>query len=1066
MASKKKKQKGMVFHQEGATNPAAAPAADHPPARFVVPKPGKASEGGMEPGTGITHKEADTMGKPKVYPSKETIRTCEGLPDVKHPPGPDNLSPDSIRSGIRVTLDNNSMWNEFFRCRTEMILTQQGSRMFPSCRFRISGLQPSRKYSLVMDVQPLDNSCYKWTGKTWQVAGKAESHVKSQPFAHPDSPSAGQHWMQSPVSFYKLKLTNNISDQDGNTVLRPLHRYLPRLHVVQSDKAAKDIKLNGPSVVTFTFPQTEFMAVTAYQNSRFSQLKVDYNPFAKGLKEEGSGSLGLLKLKLKSGKDSLKDGGTTSSEQHPVKKSLKSLLANHKPKSSKPVDPTPSGSGDLQKKTTTEEDQAAVTGESLCSNPLPAQKLFSELIREAHVSLHRCNLEQLGINNNTPHRTERTNSKTTALKSKDVPKRESIPGRTQRDTSSAKTADTVVTKRKVKKDKDLLNSVNCKDKVRTDCSEVSNVVAQNSSVDSDSQSKPEVPPEEIKKHKRLAPLPALALFLKQHSTKSKMAKSKLDPPPPEAPAGLPSDCANKATNSSKDLTGDVLNQASGHTDAHLPPDKMNVTGQVVGTACKPSSPLCPDAVVFTDPKTLRSQDSLVVSTDPKTLRSQDSLVVSTDPKILRSQDSLVFSADPKTLRSHDSLVVCADPNTLRSHGSLVVSTDPKTLRSQDLLASVSESIGPEPTVTQVLPNSDLQFCKASTSISNISSTLATSSVSPILLSVLPNSAPNSPPTPTIPESSTLPSQSLTMKSDSLLPDPECSSFGFEPLSPASSPEPLPSLPISLSFDLDATTSETTPKSVHPEEFQHSEDSASVFKWHTVLPPPEPYVDPPFTFQPQALPLGSVTPPLFPSQTPSHPEPQTHDPSTPMSPSDPTPSFQESEQSLPFPAELSPLALQLPLSPTFSSLGGDGLSPTPSLADLVHFFSIDDNLGMEVEFANTEPLHGPSPPPTTVEANAPEPSQQVEPSPANKPCKRKKKKTQRQKLAKTDATPEVDASIYTKMQPNLEEVEEQLFISFTSKEALKRHVVDSSDVVQQPETAPEGHLQRCTDAPGN
>ncbi|KAA8582414.1 hypothetical protein FQN60_009154 [Etheostoma spectabile] len=1005
MASKKKKQKGMVFHQEGATTPAAAPAADHPPARFVVPKPGKASEGGTEPGTGVTHKEADAMGKPKVYPSKEAIRTCEGLPAVKHPAGPDNLSPDSIRGGIRVTLDNNSMWNEFFRCRTEMILTQQGSRMFPSCRFRISGLQPSRKYSLVMDVHPLDNSRYKWNGKTWQVAGKAESPVKSQPFAHPDSPSAGQHWMQSPVSFYKLKLTNNISDQEGNTVLRPLHRYLPRLHVVQSDKAAKDIKLNGPSVVTFTFPQTEFMAVTAYQNSRFSQLKVDYNPFAKGLKEEGSGSLGLLRLKLNSGKDSHKDGDTANSELHPVKKSLKSLLANHKPKSSKPMDARPSG------------------------NPRPAQKLFSELIREAHVSLHRCNLEQLGINNTTPHRTERTNSKTTALKSKDVPKRESIPGRTQRETSSAKTADTVVTKRKVKKDKDLLNSLNCKDKIRTDCSEVSNVVTQNSSVDSDSQSKPKVPPEEVKKPKRLAPLPALALFLKQHSTKSKMAKSKIDPPASEAPADPPSDRANKVTNSSKDLTGEVLNQASGHTDAHLHPDKMNVTGQVVGTACKPPSPLCPDAVVSTDSKTLSSQDSLVVSTDPKTLRSHGSLVVSTDAKTLSSQE-------------------------------------PKTLRSQDLLASVSESTGPEPTVTQVLPNSDLQFCKASTSISNISSTLTTSSVSPILLPVLPNPAPNSPPTPTIPESPTLPSQSLTMKSDSLLPDPECSSFGFEPLSPASSPEPLPSLPISLAFDLDATTSETTPKPGHPEEFQPCEDSASVFKWHTVLPPPEPYEDPPFTFQSQALPLASVTPPLFQSQTPSHLEPQTHDPSTPMPPSDPPPSFQESEQSLPFPAELSPLALQLPLSPTFSSLGGDGLSPTPSLADLVHFFSIDDNLGMEVEFAGTEPLHGPSPPPTTVEANAPEPSQEVEPSPANKPCKRKKKKTRRHKLAETDVTPEVDASIYTKMQPNLEEVEEQLFISFTSKEALKRHVVDSSDVAQQPETAPEGHLQPGAGAPGN
>lgn len=367
MASKRK-QKGMVFQQEGATTPAAAPAADHPPARFVVPKPGKASEGGMEQSTRVTNEEADMMGKPNMYPSKEPIRTADGLPAVKRPassnPPSDTLSPDSVCRGVKVTLDNNGMWNEFFRCKTEMILTKQGSRMFPYCRFRISGLQPSRKYSLFMDVQPLDSSRYKWTGKSWQVAGKAESHVKSQPFAHPESPSTGQHWMQSPVSFYKLKLTNSISEQEGNTVLHPMHRYLPRLHLVQTDKAAKDVKLTGPSVVTFTFHQTEFMAVTAYQNSRLSQLKVDYNPFAKGLKEEGATSCGL-KLKLNSGKDSHRAGGSTTNEQHPVKKSLKSLLANHKPRSSKAADAKPSGSGDLQKNSTTKEDQSAgsVSGE-------------------------------------------------------------------------------------------------------------------------------------------------------------------------------------------------------------------------------------------------------------------------------------------------------------------------------------------------------------------------------------------------------------------------------------------------------------------------------------------------------------------------------------------------------------------------------------------------------------------------------------------------------------------------------------------------------------------------------
>ncbi|XP_070697775.1 MAX dimerization protein MGA a [Pempheris klunzingeri] len=968
------------------------------------------------------------MGKPNMHPSKEAVRTSDGLPAVKHPvtsnPQSGNLSPDGTCKGIKVTLDNNSMWNEFFRCRTEMILTKQGSRMFPYCRFRISGLHPSRKYSLIMEIQPLDNNRYKWTGKSWQVAGKAECRIKSQPFAHPECPSVGQHWMQNPVSFYKLKLTNNISDQEGNTVLHPMHRYLPRLHVVQTDKAAKDIKLNGPGVVTFTFPQTEFMAVTAYQNSRFSQLKVDYNPFAKGLKEDGSSSW-ALKLKLNSGKDAHKDGDATTAEQHPVKKSLKSLLANHKPRSSKVADSKPLVSHDLQKDPTPNKDESTskVTGECSCSNSHPAQKLFSELIREAHVSLQRCNLEQLGINSSASHRTERPNAKTTASKSNglDVSRRDGISVKTHRQASPARKGEAVVAERTVGEEGDSL-----KDDVRTDCSEVGEVAAapaesQISSVDL--QREPGAPSEvKVKQHKRPAPLPlpALARFLKQHSTKSKKAKSKPDSPPPALPSDSPTESLSSgaapasrspdhATIPSKDLTGHIAESdstACGHTAARLYQGEtvFNVTGPAVETTRQPSSPSRPDGVASQDPKGPRTDD---------------------------------FSAS----------------------------------------VPAAESTGPEPDGTPVLPNLDQPISNFGKSISTISSTRTTSSASTILSPPHDKAlaAPNSPQTPPTTESSTLPSYSPAMASDSLLPDPECSSFGFEPMSPASSPEALPSLPVSLTIELDSTTSEPTPKVTAPEELPHGKDSAvSVFKWHTVLPPPEPYVHSSFTTftsTPQTLPLASVQSPLLPSQSPTLSEPHTFHTSTSMPPPDPdpdpdpdpAPSLPESEQLLPFPAELSPLALQLPLSPTFSSLDADGLSPTPSLADLVHFFSTDDDLGMGVDFSNTEVVGVPCPPTTTVEANTQQPCQQVQPIPAQVPRKRRKK-SRRRKLAKMTVDQKVDDSTYTCMQPSLEEVEEQLFISFTSKEALKLHIVDPSEGSgSQPPMTPEGHLQQAAAA---
>ncbi|KAL3049805.1 hypothetical protein OYC64_009124 [Pagothenia borchgrevinki] len=995
MASKKKR-KGMVFHQEGATSPVAAPAADHPSSRFVVPTLGKASEGGMEQSNCATNEEADMMGKPNMYPFKEPVRNADGLAAVKLPYSsntePDNLSPDSICQGIKVTLDNNGMWNEFFKCKTEMIVTKQGSRMFPYCRFRISGLQPSRKYSLIMDIQLLDISRYKWDGKSWQVAGKAESHGKSQPFAHPESPSTGEHWMKNPVSFYKLKLTNNVSEQEENTILHPMHRYLPRLHVIQTEKASEDINLKGRNLMTFTFPQTEFMAVTAYQNPQLSQLKVDYNPFAKGLKEESSSPFGL-KLKLNSEKDVHKGGGTTTNEQHPLKKSLKSLLANHKPKSLKAVDAKPSGSSDLQNKSTPNEDQSAasVTGE--CSgNSRPAQKLFSELIREAHVSLHRCNVEQLAITNGTSPRTEQTQTKTTALKSneQEVPRRDSRSVKTNSAPSSAKNGETVQTKRNVKEN--LLNSTNCKDNVRTDSSELHNdspAVSQNSSVESDHQHQLKA---QQQKRAVPLPLPALARFLKQHSTKSKKAKSKLDSPPRAIPSELSSNSKSsaaaptcpqsdpfvKATDPSKDPTGDITkynNLASGHTsEHHLDEMDLNVTGQAGQTANEQSSPSCPDDNATTDPN------------------------------------------GPEDFLASVSVTECNSPE------------------GQD--------------GKPVLPHFYQPFCALGTSLSTISSTLATSSEPPIWSpthdTVLP--APNFP--QTINDSSTLPSDSPTSKSDSLLPDPECSSFAFEELSPASSPEPLPSLPLSLALEFDCSTSEPPPLAVSPEELQHSE--VSVFKWHTVLPLPKPYIETSLTtFQPTPETPPLVASPLLPSQS----EPQVIDTSTSMAPLDPGPSFQEDVQLLPFPAQLSPLALQLPLSPTFSSLDGDGLSPTPSIAELVYFFSNDHDLGME--FSNTETIEVPCSPPSKVE----EPSPQVQPIPAKRTCKQKKKSRQR-KLVDVDQDPS-----YGRMHPNLEEVEEQLFISFTSKEALKLHLADSADGPDsQPQTTPEGPvLQQTTDA---
>lgn len=204
--------------------------------------------------------------------------------------------PSCISTNIQVTLENESVWSRFHSLGTEMILTKQGRRMFPCCRFRLNGLEPARKYSLIMDIMPVNDFTHKWNGKTWEPVAAGEPHGPGNVCIHPESPAPGQQWMESAVSFYKVKLTNESIDLEDCLHLHPMHRYQPRLYVVPLD-SDEPAALDGPNVQIFTFPVTEFYAVTSYQNPQITQLKIDCNPFAMAFRED-SKSIRLVQNKF------------------------------------------------------------------------------------------------------------------------------------------------------------------------------------------------------------------------------------------------------------------------------------------------------------------------------------------------------------------------------------------------------------------------------------------------------------------------------------------------------------------------------------------------------------------------------------------------------------------------------------------------------------------------------------------------------------------------------------------------------------------------------------------------
>ncbi|XP_059577296.1 T-box transcription factor TBX10 [Alligator mississippiensis] len=190
-------------------------------------------------------------------------------------------------SNVSVQLEMRSLWEEFNRLGTEMIVTKAGRRMFPTFQVKLSGLDPLADYVLLMDFMPLDDKRYRYAfhSSSWLVAGRADPAAPGRVHFHPDSPAKGAQWMRQIVSFDKLKLTNNLLDDNGHIILNSMHRYQPRFHVVFVDPRQDSERFAHENFKSFTFTETQFMAVTAYQNHRITQLKIASNPFAKGFRD-------------------------------------------------------------------------------------------------------------------------------------------------------------------------------------------------------------------------------------------------------------------------------------------------------------------------------------------------------------------------------------------------------------------------------------------------------------------------------------------------------------------------------------------------------------------------------------------------------------------------------------------------------------------------------------------------------------------------------------------------------------------------------------------------------------
>ncbi|EAT34233.1 AAEL013504-PA [Aedes aegypti] len=215
------------------------------------------------------------------------------------------LPPRYSLPGVEMKLQNKDLWREFHKIGTEMIITKCGRRMFPSMRLTVDGLDADTNYCVLLEMMPISDCRFKFSGSQWVPAGGAEPQSPQRFCLHPDSPALGTHWASQPIVFNKVKLTNNTLDNNGHVVLTSMHKYQPRIHIIRT---ADPSQIPWAAQQAFVFPETEFVAVTAYQNDRITKLKIDNNPFAKGFRETGQS-----RCKRKLGSSSGSSNTSTSS---------------------------------------------------------------------------------------------------------------------------------------------------------------------------------------------------------------------------------------------------------------------------------------------------------------------------------------------------------------------------------------------------------------------------------------------------------------------------------------------------------------------------------------------------------------------------------------------------------------------------------------------------------------------------------------------------------------------------------------------------------------------------------
>ncbi|CCD73786.1 T-box domain-containing protein [Caenorhabditis elegans] len=179
-----------------------------------------------------------------------------------------------------VALMEKSLWREFDSQCNEMIITKIGRNLFPILEFAFKGLCEHLNYKIGVTMEPISYQKLKFTAGRWESLDIQEEMVQPNEVFLMKS---GRELLQRGLKLEKLKLTNSkdaLQKSDQMIRVQSMRQYMPVLNIYEISPVGAHNQIGK-----FQFPETKFIAVTAYQSELVKQLKVQKNKFAQGFRE-------------------------------------------------------------------------------------------------------------------------------------------------------------------------------------------------------------------------------------------------------------------------------------------------------------------------------------------------------------------------------------------------------------------------------------------------------------------------------------------------------------------------------------------------------------------------------------------------------------------------------------------------------------------------------------------------------------------------------------------------------------------------------------------------------------